>query len=81
MVLGTAAKEVVDSIVNAFVNPLVGLILPRTDDLAKASFYVGKSEFVYGQFLSTVVKFLSVAAVIYFIVHGLKLDRVDKKKE
>lgn len=80
LVLGTAAKEVVDSIVKSFIDPLLGLLLPRADNLADASFFIGKSEFMYGAFLSVLIKFLSVAAVIYFIVHGLKLDKLDKKK-
>lgn len=80
LVLGTAAKEVVDAIVNSFVNPLLGLVLPQTDNLVDAAFSIGGSRFTYGVFLNVLIKFLSVAAVIYFIVHGLKLDKIDKKK-
>ncbi len=80
LVLGTAAKEVVDSLVNSFINPLIGIVMPRADSLADATFYFAGSTFRWGAFASVLIKFLSIAGVVYFIVHGLKLDKLDKKK-
>ncbi len=35
----------------------------------------------YGHFLSDILSFLIIAAVVYFVVKGLKLDKLDKKKD
>lgn len=37
--------------------------------------------FGWGQVLSSIITLLAVAAVIYFVVKGLGLDKLDKKKE
>jgi len=85
LVLGTQIKMLVDQIVISFINPFVGLILPGNGTLAEKTFSLSLSDktadFAYGAFLSVSISFLAVAAVIYFIVKGLRLDKLDKKKE
>lgn len=85
LAIGTQAKTLVDSIVVSFINPLVGLVLPGNGDLLKKTFTLtigSKSAvFGYGSFLSVLISFLAVCAVIYFVVKGLKLDKLDKKKD
>lgn len=85
LALGAQVKALVDQIVASFINPLVGLILPGQGDLSKKffSFTVGDKTavFSYGAFLNVLISFIAVAAVIYFVVKGLKLDRIDKKKD
>ncbi len=85
LVLGTQIKMLVDQIVASFINPLVGLILPGDGTLAEKTFSLslrGKTaDFTYGAFLSALISFLAVAGVVYFVVKGLKLDKIDKKKE
>ncbi|MGM3367046.1 MscL family protein, partial [Escherichia coli] len=81
-VLGTQVKTLVDQLVASFLNPLLGLILPGQGSLAEKTFSLtlrGKTEdFSYGMFITVLISFLTVAAVIYFIVKGLKLDKLDK---
>ncbi len=85
LVLGTQVKTLVDQIVASFLNPLLGLILPGSGTLAQKTFsltFLSKTaDFGYGAFISVLISFLAVAAVVYFVVKGLKLDKIDKKKE
>ncbi len=86
LAVGTAAGATVKAIVDGIINPIVGFILGG-DDLAKKTWYTGlhhgskKLTFAWGSVLSSVITLLAVAAVIYYVVHGLKLDKLDKKKE
>lgn len=86
LVLGVAAKSVVDSIVNNIFNPVVGLLTGGKD--ISDRFVCLSSEngacvnkLAFGQFISDVISFMIVAAVVYFVVKGLKLEQLDKKKE
>ena len=80
LILGVAAKDVVTAFVSAFIDPLIGLILPGADSLSEASFSISDQVFKWGQFVSTLIEFLIIAAVVYFVVS--KLAKVlDKKKD
>lgn len=85
LVLGTQAKALVDQIVISFFNPLTGLLLPGEGTLKQKVFTVewgGKSAvFAYGAFISSLLTFVIVAAVVYYVFKGLKLDKLDKNKE
>ncbi len=81
LVLGSAVKTVVDSLVNNIVNPLLGLVLGNGESLTSLSLHIGRSEVKYGEFLNALIQLLVIAAVIYFVVRGLKLDRLDRKKD
>ncbi len=85
LVMGTQVKVLVDQIVASFINPLLGLILPGQGDLTRKTFSLTLNEktanFTYGSFLNVLISFIAVAAVIYFIFKGLKLDKLDKPKE
>ena len=76
-ILGSAVQRVVTAFVNDIVNPLVGILLGRADGIK--AFAVGP--FLIGDFISVAIDFLILAAIIYFIFKGLKLDLLDKKKE
>lgn len=85
LVIGTQAKQIVDSLTANFINPIVGLLTPGGGDLAKKTFtvhYNGKvGVFGWGAFTATLISFVIVVAVIYFAIKGLRLDKLDKKKE
>jgi large conductance mechanosensitive channel len=81
LVLGTAVKSVVDSLVQNIINPIVGLLLGSQQGLVGLGVTVSGARVKYGEFLNTVIQFLIMAAVVYFIVKGLKLDRLDRKKD
>ena len=85
LAIGTAAGDTVKKLVTAFVDPLVQLILGSQQGLQSASFTVEvagrKGEFLYGAFVSSLITLIAVAFVVYAIIHFLKLDKLDKKKD
>lgn len=84
-VLGVQVKALVDQLVASFINPMLGLILPGGGSLVEKHFALslnGKTQnFGWGAFLYQLVNFILVAGVIYSVFKGLKLDKLDKKKE
>jgi len=81
-ILGGAVSKVVTAFVTDIVNPLVGLLLGSTEGLKQASIRLGESNAImWGDFVSVLVDFLIIAAVVYFGFKGLGLDKLDKKKE
>ena len=78
--LSGAVSKTVSSLVENVINPLIGLAMGRVN-LADKTIGVGSAAVKYGAFVSSIVDFIIIAAVIYFIFRGLGLDRLDKKKE
>ena len=85
LAIGTAAGDTVKKLVTAFIDPLVQLIVGSQQGLQSASFTVEvagrKGEFLYGAFVSSLITLIAVAFVVYAIVHFLRLDKLDKKKD
>ena len=85
LAIGTAAGDTVKKLVTAFVDPLVQLIVGSQQGLQSASFTVEiagrKGEFLYGAFVSSLITLIAVAFVVYAIIHFLKIDKLDKKKD
>jgi large conductance mechanosensitive channel len=85
LVLGTQAKALVDQLIVSFFDPLIGLLLPGKGTLAQKTTTVtigSKSAvFGWGAFLVSVLTFVIVAAVVFYVFKGLRLDKFDKKKE
>lgn len=87
LAIGTAATGVVTQIVNAVITPTVSLLIGERG-LSGLNFVVKRAAdgtpivtYAVGDLIDALIKFLAVAAVIYFVVIGLKLDRLDKKKD
>ncbi|HET6622505.1 MAG TPA: MscL family protein [Candidatus Saccharimonadales bacterium] len=97
LAIGTQANTTVKSIVEGFINPVVAFILGSDKGLTERKWYiVGQDNdtanylvtlgdrqlvFAWGQVLSSLITLLAVAAVIYFVVKGLKFDKLDKAKQ
>lgn len=79
-ILGRAISDLVGSLVNDIINPLIGLALNRFTDLSKLAFTVGESTISYGKFLSLLINFIILAAVVYFGIRKLS-EKFDKPKE
>ncbi len=79
-ILGGAVSKTVTSLVDNIINPLVGALLGKVD-LADKALTIGSVSLKYGAFIGTVVDFVIVAAVVYFGVKSLGLDKLDKKSE
>lgn len=67
VVIGLAFNDLVKSFTSNLINPLVGAIAGRAD-LSGYVLTLGKAHFKYGQFLTDVINFLILAAVVYFCV-------------
>lgn len=84
LAIGTAASGLVNQIVSSVITPLVGLLVGK-EGLKGLDVTVtigDRSEvFAFGMLIDALIKFLALAAVVYFVVLGLKLDKLDKKKE
>ena len=96
LAIGTQAGATVKAIVEGFVNPIVSFVIGSQQGLLLSRWYVvgvdtaeinywvtmGSRTLVisWGMILSSVITLVAVAAVIYFVVKGLGLDKLDKKK-
>lgn len=75
-ILGGAVSKVVTALVNDIVNPILGYALGSTEGLKAMK----AGPVLLGDFVAVFIDFLIIAAVVYFAVKGLGLDRVDAKK-
>lgn len=74
-ILGGAVSKVVSALVQDIINPLLGYILGSTEGLK--ALHAGPV--LWGDFVAILVDFIVIAAVVYFLVKGLGLDKLDKK--
>jgi large conductance mechanosensitive channel len=86
LILGVAAKSVIDSMVNNIFNPIIGLLTGgvtlnhKSLCILHATGGACKTRLGYGQFFSDLISFMIVALLVYFVVKSLKLDKLDIKK-
>jgi len=86
VVVGAAFTAVVTGFVTAFITPLLGIFLGKAD-FSKVVFSLGKTPFPIGTFITPLISFLIVAAVIFFFVITpinklmAAAQRKDNKKE
>jgi large conductance mechanosensitive channel len=84
LAIGTQASELVKNIVSSVITPIVDLLVGK-EGLGGLTWtvHVGDrvSTFNFGLLIDSSIKFLAVALVIYFVIMGLKLNKLDKKKE
>ena len=87
LAIGTAATVLVKSIVDNMINPIIGALLPGSSNLTDKFICIGSNgtecvnKLAWGAVVSNMISFLAVAAVVYFAVKGLGLDKLDKKKD
>jgi len=79
-ILGKAVSDLVGSFVNDIINPLIGLALSRFSDLANLTIIINDSTIRYGKFISLLINFFILAAIVYFVIKKIS-DRFDKSKE
>lgn len=86
IVIGTQVQTIAKALIADFINPLIALLMPGGGDLASKAFYIHRAgrppqKFMWGDFASNLIAFVMIVAVIYFVIKGLKLDKLDKKKD
>ncbi|MGE0057036.1 MAG: large conductance mechanosensitive channel protein MscL [Dehalococcoidia bacterium] len=67
VVIGVAFGAVVTSMVEDLVTPLIAAIIGEPD-FSGLTFTINGSIFRYGNFINAVISFVSIAAVIFFLV-------------
>lgn len=80
-ILGGAVSKLVASLVTDLVNPIIGLLMGKVGNLANATLIIGSASLRWGSFVSVLIDFLIVAAVVYFGFKALRLDQLDKPKQ
>ena len=80
-ILGGAVSELVKSLIADVINPVVGLLLGSVEGLKAASVTFFGATIAWGDFASTLINFMVIAAVVYFGFNGLGLSKLDKKKD
>lgn len=70
VVIGAAFTAIVTSLVGDLITPLIGLILGGVD-FSALSFGVADAQFMYGNFINAIIKFLIVAWVVFLIVKAV----------
>ena len=78
VMVGTAFTAVVTSLVKTIFTPLIAAIFGKPD-FSALTFTINGSVFRYGEFINSVIAFLSVATVIYFVV-VLPLNTINERR-
>ena len=79
--LGGAVSKIVTALVTDIINPILAPILGAAGNFKEAVLAIGPVKLMYGDFLTNLIDFTVIAAIVYFGVHGLGLDRIDRKKK
>lgn len=66
VVIGAAFTGIVTAISTGLITPLIGMIIGK--DFTQMSFEINGSTFNYGLVIDATIRFVSVAAVIFFLV-------------
>jgi large conductance mechanosensitive channel len=76
-VLGLYLGGVVQALVKDFIMPLIGLVIPGSDNLATLGVNVLNQTFLIGDFLIALITFIIVAFVVFLIVKIGKRWHID----
>jgi large conductance mechanosensitive channel len=81
IIIGAAFTAIVTSLVDDLVNPLIGLVVGGID-FSGVSFGLGDAQFMLGNFINAVIKFLIIAWVVFLLVKGVnRMKDMAVKKE
>ncbi len=87
IIMGGTVTELVKSIVDNLINPIIGwiisLVAGSATNLSAMKYTVPYTEitFGYGAFISSLLNFVAVLAVVYFVFVKSPLNKIDKKAE
>lgn len=94
IVIGTAFKDIVDSLVNDIIMPPIGMLLSNVDftnlfinltddsyDSLAAAQEAGAATINYGMFINTVINFLIIAFVVFLVVRQINILRRRSEEE
>ena len=67
VIIGAAFNSVVSALVKDLLSPLIG-VFSNSQNFAELGVTIGKSTFMYGDFLNALISFFLVATATYFFV-------------
>ena len=81
IIMGGAVTKLVTSIVDNLLNPLIGAVTGAAGNLATLEYTVPLTaiSFKYGAFISSLIDFVAVLAVVYFVFVKSPINKIDKK--
>lgn len=81
IIIGGAFTAIVTSLVNNIFMPIVGVFIGGLD-FSGLMITVGSAEIKYGLFIQSVISFLVIAAVVFFMIKALNTlaDKARRKK-
>jgi len=81
IIIGAAFTAIVTSLVDDLINPFIGLFLGGSD-FSALSVGLGDAQFMYGNFVNAVIKFLIVAWVVFLMVRTMnRIKEAARRKE
>ena len=80
IIMGGAVTKLVTSIVDNLLNPLIGAVTGAAGNLSTMAYTLPMTQitFKYGAFISSLIDFLAVLAVVYFVFVKSPLNKIDK---
>ncbi len=80
VIIGAAFQAIVNSLVNDVISPFLGIFGGMNFD--QMFFEINGAQIYYGKFLTAVINFLIMAAVIFVIVKAInRITSIGKKKK
>ena len=70
IIIGASFTAIVTSMVEDLINPFLGIFIGGVD-FGALSFGFGEAQFMYGNFVNSVIKFLIVAWVVFLLVKAV----------
>lgn len=81
IIIGAAFTAIVSSLVEDLINPLLGIFIGGID-FSSISFGLGDAQFMIGNFINAVIKFIIIAFVVFMLVRTInKLSKLGKQEE
>lgn len=83
IIMGGAVTKLVTSIVDNLLNPLIGAITGAAGNLSSLAYTLPLTQitFKYGAFISSLIDFVAVLAVVYFVFVKSPINKIDKKAD
>ena len=75
-ILGGAVSKVVSSLVEDIIQPIIGMLFGSQEGLAEMAI----GPVMLGSFVTILIDFVIIAAVVYFIFKKFNFERLDSKK-
>ncbi len=80
IIIGAAFTAIVTSLVEDLINPFLGLIVGGID-FSGISFGLGDAQFMLGNFINAVIKFLIIAFVVFKLIRVVnKIGRMGQRE-